>query len=277
MRVQGRRGRFRRLRCAAEVGGAREARARPVSDRHRRRGRGGQYRRASAPGADQAHRAAARRHLSRQDPELVRIRRSRRSIPDLKLPDAKIAVVHRSDGSGTTYNFTNYLSKVSPQWREKVGVDTAGDSGRPAPAPRATSGVAQAVRQTKNSIGYVEYAHAVQTKLSFALVRNRAGRFVRPDAASFAAAAERGLGQRQRFRPDADRRARRRRLSDRRHRVRADAQAARRRGARRRRSISSNGRWTRARRTPPSSATCRCRTIWSSGEGEYWRAFGATM
>jgi phosphate transport system substrate-binding protein len=108
--------------------------------------------------------------------------------PDLKLPDAKIAVIRRSDGSGTTFNFTDYLSKVSPQWRQKVGSDLI------VPWPTGTGakgndGVAQAVKQTKNSIGYVEYAQALQTKLSFALMQNRAGKFVKPDAASFQAAA----------------------------------------------------------------------------------------
>ena len=108
--------------------------------------------------------------------------------PDLKLPDAKIAVVRRSDGSGTTYNFTNYLSKASPQWREKVGSDLL-VSWPTGTGAKGNDGVSQAVRQVKNSIGYVEYAHAVQTKLSYALVQNRAGKFVKPDAASFQAAA----------------------------------------------------------------------------------------
>jgi phosphate transport system substrate-binding protein len=108
--------------------------------------------------------------------------------PSLKLPDAKIAVVRRSDGSGTTFNFTDYLSRMSPQWREKVGSDLQ------VPWPTGTGakgndGVAQAVRQTKNAIGYVEYAQAIQSKLSFGLVRNRAGNFVKPEPASFQAAA----------------------------------------------------------------------------------------
>ena len=108
--------------------------------------------------------------------------------PNLKLPDAKIAVVRRADGSGTTFNFTDYLSKVSPQWREKVGSDLQ------VPWPTGTGakgndGVAQTVRQTKNSIGYVEYAQAVQSKLSYGLIRNRANNFVKPEPASFQAAA----------------------------------------------------------------------------------------
>ena len=102
--------------------------------------------------------------------------------PDLELPDARIDLVRRSDGSGTTFNFTDYLSKVSPQWREKVGSDLlvrwpAGTGAK------GNEGVSLAVRKTRNSIGYVEYAQARQTKLNFAVIQNRAGRFVTPDAA----------------------------------------------------------------------------------------------
>jgi phosphate transport system substrate-binding protein len=108
--------------------------------------------------------------------------------PDLKLPDAKIALVHRSDGSGTTYNFAHYLAAVSPEWKARMGVDTllSWPSGAGA---KGNEGVAFAVARTKNSIGYVEYAQAMKAKLSFALIRNRAGKFVRPDAQSFASAA----------------------------------------------------------------------------------------
>jgi phosphate transport system substrate-binding protein len=107
---------------------------------------------------------------------------------DLKLPDAKIALVHRSDGSGTTYNFAHYLAAVSPGWKARMGVDTllAWPSGAGA---KGNEGVALTVARTRNSIGYVEYAQALKAKLAFALIRNRAGTFVRPDAASFAAAA----------------------------------------------------------------------------------------
>lgn len=108
--------------------------------------------------------------------------------PALRLPDARIAVVHRSDGSGTTFNFTDYLSKVSPEWKLKVG------SALLVPWPTGTGakgneGVAQAVKRVKNSIGYVEYAQAVQSRLSFALIQNRTGRFITPDPTSFQAAA----------------------------------------------------------------------------------------
>ena len=97
--------------------------------------------------------------------------------PSLKLPDARIAVVHRSDGSGTTFNFTDYLSKVSPEWKLKVGAAllVRWPTGTGA---KGNEGVAQAVKQVRNSIGYVEYAQASQLKLSYALIQNRAGRFV---------------------------------------------------------------------------------------------------
>jgi len=108
--------------------------------------------------------------------------------PDLKLPDARIAVVHRADGSGTTFNFAHYLSKVSAPWREKLGADTllAWPLGTGA---KGNAGVARAVSETRNAIGYVEYAQAIQSKLSYALIENRAGKFVKPDARSFQSAA----------------------------------------------------------------------------------------
>jgi len=108
--------------------------------------------------------------------------------PDLKLPDARITVVRRADGSGTTYNFTNYLSKMSPEWKDKVGSDLL----VPWPtgvAARGNEGLAQSVRQTRNSIGYVEYAQAVKTGLSYASLQNAAGQFVAPEPRSFQAAA----------------------------------------------------------------------------------------
>jgi phosphate transport system substrate-binding protein len=108
--------------------------------------------------------------------------------PELKLPDAQITVVHRSDGSGTTFNWVNYLSKVSPVWRDRVGEGTTvewptGVGGK------GNEGVAVFVNQIKNSIGYVEYAYALHYKMTFGLVKNRAGRFIKPDSDSFRAAA----------------------------------------------------------------------------------------
>jgi phosphate transport system substrate-binding protein len=107
--------------------------------------------------------------------------------PALKLPASAITVVHRTDGSGTTYNWVDYLSKTSPEWRDQVGEGTSvswpiGAGGK------GNEGVAAFVTQTPNSIGYVEYAYVLRKKLTFGLVQNRAGKFVMPNAASFKAA-----------------------------------------------------------------------------------------
>ncbi len=108
--------------------------------------------------------------------------------PGVPLPSAKITVVHRSDGSGTTFNFVNYLSKVSPEWKSSVGEGTsvqwpAGIGGK------GNEGVAAYVKQIKGGIGYVELSYALQNKLSYTAMKNAAGRFVQPSDASFAAAA----------------------------------------------------------------------------------------
>jgi phosphate transport system substrate-binding protein len=108
--------------------------------------------------------------------------------PGLKLPSAPIAVVHRSDGSGTTYNLAHFLSQVSPEWREKMGASTV-LPWRLGTGAKANEGVAKTVRSTKNAIGYVEYAQANRLKLTTALIRNRAGQFVAPDSQSFQIAA----------------------------------------------------------------------------------------
>ena len=106
----------------------------------------------------------------------------------VKLPDAKIAVIRRADGSGTTFNFTDYLSKVSPDWKLRVGSALLVQWPTGA-AAKGNEGVARAVQQTRNSIGYVEYAQARQLALNYARLQNRAGRFVTPDSTSFRAAA----------------------------------------------------------------------------------------
>ena len=108
--------------------------------------------------------------------------------PGLNLPAMKITVVHRADGSGTTFNFTNYLSKVNKDWQSKLGFATtvAWPAGIGA---KGNDGVAAFVRQSNSSIGYVEYAYALQNHLSYAVVQNAAGRWVEPNANSFAAAA----------------------------------------------------------------------------------------
>ncbi len=106
----------------------------------------------------------------------------------LALPDSLITVVHRSDGSGTTYIFTTYLSQVSIDWKRNVGNDAAvawpvGTGGK------GNEGVASYVQRIKNSIGYVEYAYAMQNKMAYAQLKNRDGNYVMPDAANFKAAA----------------------------------------------------------------------------------------
>lgn len=110
--------------------------------------------------------------------------------PDVRLPNAAITVVHRIDGSGTTFNWSNYLSKVSPQWKASVGEGTSvewplGLGGR------GNDGVASLVGLIPGAIGYLEYTYALQRldRISFGIVQNSAGNYVVPDAASFQAAA----------------------------------------------------------------------------------------
>jgi phosphate transport system substrate-binding protein len=108
--------------------------------------------------------------------------------PGITLPDTRITVVHRSDGSGTTFNFSNYLSKVSPEWKAKVGEGTSlqwpsGIGGK------GNEGVSAYVRQITGGIGYVEYAYALQNKLAYSRMKNAAGKFVLADDKAFAAAA----------------------------------------------------------------------------------------
>jgi len=104
------------------------------------------------------------------------------------LPDAKITVVHRSDGSGTTFNFVNYLSKVSPEWKSEVGEGTTvkwpvGIGGK------GNEGVSAYVKQVKNSIGYVELSYAVQNRMAYTRLKNAAGTFVLPSDETFSNAA----------------------------------------------------------------------------------------
>ena len=104
------------------------------------------------------------------------------------LPHQAIAVVHRSDGSGTTFNFTDYLDKVSPSWKSKVGSATAVEWPVGIGA-KGNEGVANNVAQTKGSIGYVEYAYAKQNKLTFTKMNNKDGKTVAPTSEAFQAAA----------------------------------------------------------------------------------------
>jgi len=108
--------------------------------------------------------------------------------PDVKLPDQAIAVVRRADGSGTSFIFTNYLSKVSEEWKSKVGEGTApnwpvGLGGK------GNEGVSAFVTRINGSIGYVEYAYAKQNKMNYTLMQNASGAFVAPDDDAFKAAA----------------------------------------------------------------------------------------
>lgn len=112
----------------------------------------------------------------------------RKLNPSVKLPSAAIAVVRRSDGSGTTFNFTDYLTKVSADWKGKIGTGTAVEWPVGVGA-RGNEGVSGNVKQTKNSIGYVEYAYAKQANLPYASMINAAGKRVAPTIASFQAAA----------------------------------------------------------------------------------------
>ncbi|HEV2362999.1 MAG TPA: phosphate ABC transporter substrate-binding protein PstS [Caulobacteraceae bacterium] len=116
------------------------------------------------------------------DPAIVKINKG------LKLPHATITVVHRSDGSGTTFNWSHYLGQVSPIWKSKVGEGTSiqwptGVGGK------GNEGVAAYVNQIPNSIGYVEYAYVIQNKMAWGYVFNSAGRFVGPSIPAFQAAA----------------------------------------------------------------------------------------
>jgi phosphate transport system substrate-binding protein len=108
--------------------------------------------------------------------------------PGTKLPSSAIAVVHRSDGSGTTFNFTNYLSKVSADWKSKVGENTAVEW-PVGIGSKGNEGVANNVANTKGSIGYVEYAYAKQNKLTFTNMKNHDGKMVSPTSPAFQAAA----------------------------------------------------------------------------------------
>lgn len=116
------------------------------------------------------------------DPAIARVN------PGVNFPDAEIAVVHRSDGSGTTFNWANFLSKTSAEWKAKVGEGTIVNwpVGQGA---AGNDGVSAAVRSTPDSIGYVELAYVSRDHLAWASVQNHAGRFIDPSQASFQAAA----------------------------------------------------------------------------------------
>jgi len=116
------------------------------------------------------------------DPALVALN------PGVPLPDASIAAVRRADGSGTSFIFTNYLSKVNAEWKAKVGEGTAVNWPTGA-GGKGNEGVSAFVQRLPNSIGYVEYAYAKQNKMSHVAIKNAAGNFVEPDDLTFKAAA----------------------------------------------------------------------------------------
>ena len=118
------------------------------------------------------------------DPEIVALN------PGVTLPDAAISTVHRADGSGTSFIFTNYLSKVNAEWKSKVGENTAPNwPTANAVGGKGNEGVSQYVTRLPNSIGYVEYAYAKQNKMTFVSLKNSAGAFVEPVDTAFKAAA----------------------------------------------------------------------------------------
>lgn len=116
------------------------------------------------------------------DPEIVK------ANPGVKLPGSDVVVVHRSDGSGTTYVWVDYLSKISPEWKQKVGV--GGSVNWPVGlGGKGNEGVSGQIKQTENSIGYVELVYAIQNHLPYGKVKNQAGAFVKAELASVTAAA----------------------------------------------------------------------------------------
>jgi len=116
------------------------------------------------------------------DPAIAAINRG------LALPKTAIVTVVRQDGSGTTYNFTDYLSKISPGWKEKFGRNFTIKWHEQAMQAKGSSGIVTAVKQTSGAIGYVDYNYVVQERLNYVQLKNRDGKFVAPTAAAFAAA-----------------------------------------------------------------------------------------
>ena len=195
-----------------------------VGDRRRGAGRQPRWRRA---GRDEVHRPAAGRHLSSARSRRGTIQRSPRSIRTSSYPRGKINVVHRSDGSGTTFNFVNYLSKVSPEWKSKVGEGTS-VSWPTGIGGKGNEGVAAYTQaDQRRSIGYVELSYALQNKMSYAAVKNTAGKFVRAECREFPGRRrQRRLDQREGLPPDHDQCAGRERVADRRDQLHPDVQAA---------------------------------------------------
>jgi phosphate transport system substrate-binding protein len=185
-----------------------------------------------AGGSDAVYRTTARRHLPGKDQNLERSS-DRQAKPGPQAAQCSHRCRASLDGSGTTFNWVNYLSKVSPEWKDKVGEGTSVDW-PVGVGGKGNEGVAAFVSQTKFSIGYVEFAYVLQNKMAYALVQNKAGEFIKPDAASFqAAAASAEWGKAQDF--FLIMRAGRGCLSDRRDRIRDHVQTTKGRFARERR------------------------------------------
>lgn len=124
----------------------------------------------------------ARKILSWNDPAIAAVN------PDLKLPKSAIVVIVRQDGSGTTYNFTDYLSKVSPSWKKDIGTNFKIDWPEGSVQVKGSSAVSHAVRNTAGAIGYVDYSYVMHDQLTYAKMKNRAGQFVAPSAIAFESA-----------------------------------------------------------------------------------------
>ena len=252
---------FRRLRHAAEGRAAREGRPRPVPDGDGRRRAGRQCR------GHQARRARARRRRRSAKIFLGKIKTLERSGD--QEAERRASSCRRSRSSSCTARtarappslFTDYLSKVSAEWKSKVGANTAVEWPVGIGA-KGNEGVANNVGQTKGSIGYVEYAYAKQNKLTNTKLVNKDGKAVAPTAEAFQAAAANadwegtpGFGVVLTNEPGAEV------LADRGRDLHPDAQAAAGSGrGRARRSSSSTGPMPRATRWPRTSTTCRCRT-----------------
>jgi phosphate transport system substrate-binding protein len=117
------------------------------------------------------------------------------SNPGVSMPDATINPVHRSDGSGTSFIWTEYLSKVSPEWKEKIGAGTMVNWPSVGMGAKGNEGVTGQVKQTPNSLGYVELIYAEQNKLPYASIKNASGEFVKPSLSSVTAAAASAANQ----------------------------------------------------------------------------------
>ena len=139
------------------------------------------------PGELKLDRHGSRVHLSWKDKDLERPALKALN-PKIKLPDTAITVVHRADGSGTTFNFTTYLSDVDADWQDQVGANTAVDW-PVGIGGKGNDGVAEEVKQTQGSIGYVEIAYALKTALTYTSMINHDGETVEPKLSAFQAAA----------------------------------------------------------------------------------------